>query len=185
MTNLRVVVGDAAALTGVPALVLPANRQLTLRWRSHLAETVRRLAGPEVETEALAAQPGGVGLGEAVLTRAGRLANFTHLVHAAVLDRYDFNPLFLLRLRERTSEATLRAATRASLRLVHAAGLSGLVFTPMGAGIGGMRMSKCARLMVEETRLVLARLPGTPLRDVVFAVLKERHADEFRRAIVA
>lgn len=173
---VEVAQGDATEIRGVPALVVPANKQLTLSWGSHLAEKVRALAGPAAEQEALAAKPDGLELGEAVLTSAGAMEGFSHLVHAAVLDKYDFNPLFLLRLRERTSERTLRGATRASLDLAVGAGLSGLVFTPMGAGIGGMSMAKCARIMLEEIRA----FPGG-LERVVIACLKERAAEVFRR----
>ncbi len=179
---VRVFEGDATAVRGVPALVVAANRQLTLGWGTHLAEKVEALAGPEVEAEALAQRPGGVALGEAVLTSAGRLEGFTHLIHAAVLDKYDFNPLFLLRLRERTSEATLRGAARASLRLAEEAGLAGLVLTPMGAGIGGMRAAKCARILVEEVRAFEAAGPQA-VGEVVFACLKPKDVSAFRQAL--
>jgi O-acetyl-ADP-ribose deacetylase (regulator of RNase III) len=175
--NLRIVVADATAVTGVPALVVPANKQLTLGWGSHVAEKVRKLAGPEVEREALARHPRGLALGGAVLTSAGRMKNFTHLIHAAVLDKYDLNPLFLLRLRERTSESTLRAATRNSLELARKEGLAGLVFTPMGAGIGGMKDDKCARIMTETIRA------AAPAIDVVIACLREKTACAFRARI--
>lgn len=179
--EVRVEQGDAAAVRGQPALVVPANRQLTLGWGSHLAEKVARLAGPGVEAEALGQHPRGVALGEAVLTSAGSLPGFTHLLHAAVLDKYDFNPLFLLRLRERTSEATLRAAVANSLRLADLAGLSGLVLTPMGAGIGGMPMAKCARLLLDEVRRFEAAEPAA-LSTVVLAAHEARDAEILRRA---
>ena len=61
----RIVLGDALEVEGHPALVVPANRQLTLGWGSHLAELVAHRAGPDPEREALAAHPDGVALGEA------------------------------------------------------------------------------------------------------------------------
>ena len=175
--NIRIVTGDATAVTGIPVLVIPANKQLTLGWGSHLAERVLELAGPEVEREALAEHPEGVAMGHAILTGAGLMTNFTHLVHAAVLDKYDMNPLFLVRLKERTNEETLRKATRSSLELVHRAGLDGLVFTPMGSGIGGMSDKKCARIMVEEIRRL------SPPLTVVIACLKEKTSAIFRAVL--
>lgn len=180
--EIRVERGDATALRGQPALVVPANKQLTLGWGSHLAEKVLKLAGPQVEAEALEQRPEGVRLGDAVLTSAGALSGFTHLIHAAVLDKYDFNPLFLLRLRERTSESTLRAAVANSLRLADQAGLSGLVLTPMGAGIGGMKLAKCARILVDELRRFEALAPPA-LGSVVLAAFKARDAETLRRAL--
>jgi O-acetyl-ADP-ribose deacetylase (regulator of RNase III) len=174
--KIDIFTGDALAVTGVPALVVPANKQLTLSWGSHVAAAVRKRAGREVEAEALAAHPGGIALGEAVLTRAGKLATFTHLIHAAVLDAYDWSPLFLLRLKERTSRATLAAATRASLEVARRAGLTGLVLTPMGAGIGGMKDAVCARIMIDE-------IQARPIERVVIACWKERTSAAFRAAL--
>lgn len=179
--EIRVHTGDATAVRGQPALVVAANKQLTLDWGSHLAEKVRGLAGHQVEQEALAQRPDGIELGEAVLTGAGTLPGFTHLIHAAVLDKYDFNPLFLLRLKERTSEATLRGAVHSSLLLAEEAGLSGLVVTPMGAGIGGMRMRKCARIIVEEVRRF--EPDAEHVRAVVIACFKDKAARLFREQL--
>lgn len=179
--RLRVHTGDAleAGGEGGGALVVPANKQLTLGWGSHLAERVKAAAGKEVEGEALAQAPDGIALGEAVLTSAGSLDAFSHLIHAAVLDKYDFNPLFLLRLKERTSAATLEAATRNALTLASGAAITRVVFTPMGAGIGGMRASKCARIMVETVRATGA--PG--VAEVVFACFQRKTARCFEAAI--
>lgn len=142
--RVRVVLGDALEVGG-DALVIPANRQLTLGWGSHLAELVATQAGPAVEAEARDAFPEGIALGEAVCTSAGELEGYRFLIHAAVLDRWDLDPRFLLRLRPRTSPATLRAAVRASLDRANEAGLRTLVLTPMGAGIGGLSDRACAR----------------------------------------
>lgn len=175
--DYEVVTADATALEGIEALVIPANRQLTLDWGSHVAEAVRAKAGPEPEREALARHPQGVALGEAVLTGAGRLTNFRRLIHAAVLDKYDFNPLFLLRLRCRTSPETLRAATRAALAEAVQGGVASLVFTPMGAGIGGMSDARCAEVMGAELR---AHPAGGPVRRIVVACRKPKSARAFQ-----
>lgn len=79
------------------------------------------------------------------------------------------NPLFLLRLKERTSRETLDRATRAALAAVHARGLRTVAFTAMGAGIGGMRDSACAEVMVRAIRetdlplevVIVCSKPGT------------------------
>jgi len=179
--RIRVEVGDATEIRGVPALVVPANKQLTLGWGSHVAERVLKLAGAEVEREALTAHPKGIELGEAVLTSAGRMTSFTHLVHAAVLDKFDFNPLFLLKLKARTSRETLSRATRAALERASAAGLSGVVFTPMGAGIGGMSDARCAETMLAAIDDFLGRSGSSPVQEIVIACFKDKTANYFQR----
>jgi len=81
-------------------------------------------------------------MGDAVLPSAGDLEGFTPLIHAAVLDKYDMNPLFLLKLKERTPESVLRSATRRSLELAADAGLSGLVVKTMRPRSGGIKSEK-------------------------------------------
>lgn len=177
MIPIRIESGDATRVSGVDALVIPANKQLTLGWGSHVAEAVQKLAGPDVETELLAAHPGGISLGEAVASGPGRMTNFRALIHAAVLDKYDFNPLFLLRLKERTSRETLDRATRAALAAASARGLRAVAFTPMGAGIGGMRDGVCAEVMVRAIRDT-----DLPL-DVVIVCTKARTREAFEHAL--
>jgi O-acetyl-ADP-ribose deacetylase (regulator of RNase III) len=174
--DIEIVVADATAVQGAEALVVPANRQLTLGWGTHVAEKVKALAGPDPEREALERHPRGIAMGEAVITGAGRLSTFRRLIHAAVLDKYDFNPLFLLRLRCRTSPATLRSATRSALAAAVAEGVRSLVFTPMGAGVGGMSDAACAGVMLPELR---AHPEGTSVRRIVVACLKEKTARVF------
>ncbi|MDQ7823734.1 MAG: macro domain-containing protein [Candidatus Eremiobacteraeota bacterium] len=174
--------GSALEVKGMAALVIPANRQLSLGWGSHLSELVRKEAGSAIEREALEAHPGGIALGEAVLTGAGSLRNFTHIIHAAVLDKYDFNPLFLLRLKERTSRDVLARAVHSSLEAAAKAGIGSLVFTPMGAGIGGMADGACAVVMRDAIRAFDQSTPESPVRNLVIACLGEKTAGVFRKA---
>lgn len=140
--------GSLLEQTDLDTIVIPANKQLTLGWGSHLAEAVLKLGGPELEQEALRAgeqaYPEGCPLGGAVITGGGELP-FQHIIHAAVLDKYDNNPLFLLKLRQRTSDDTLLKAVQSSLRLASESGTRalGLSLSLMGAGIGGMKIDKC------------------------------------------
>jgi O-acetyl-ADP-ribose deacetylase (regulator of RNase III) len=141
----------------VDALVVPANKQLTLGWGSHVAEAIAKRSGPTVAAEALrwaeqhlGARPGfGISLGEASVSSGG-LLGCRFLIHAAVLDKYDFNPLFLLRLRQRTSDETLRKAVRSSLARAMELEIRSMAFSLMGAGIGGMPAAKCAAILIEE-----------------------------------
>lgn len=146
------------------ALVIPANTQVELNWGSHIAETVNGQWTESVKRER--AKRGPLKLGEAYLT-AGDGTSFQHLIHAAVLDKYDFNPLFLLRLRQRTSDETLTNALKSVRAIAHEHSLESLAISAMGAGIGGMNYKKCVRLTFQE----LHQLPTT----VYFAAYKPRH----------
>lgn len=181
--KITVIEGNALEVRGIQALVVPANRQLTLGWGSHLAEKVLTCAGREVQDEALQQYPGGVALGDAVLTGSGKLEGFTHLIHAAVLDKYDFNPLFLLRIKERTDRKVLARAVRSSLEAASSAGLSSIVFTPMGAGIGGMADRVCARITLDEIRAFAESHKSSPLGEAVIACFEKRTAEAFRKEL--
>lgn len=146
------------------ALVIPANTQVELNWGSHIAETVNGLWTESVKAER--AKRGPLELGEACLT-AGDGTSFQHLIHAAVLDKYDFNPLFLLRLRQRTSDATLTKALKSVRAIAQEHSLESLAISAMGAGIGAMNYTKCVRLTFQE----LHPLSAT----VYFAAYKPRH----------
>lgn len=179
---LRVVVGDALEVGG-DALVIPANRQLTLGWGSHLAELVAVRAGPEVEAEALRAWPEGIGMGEAVCTGAGTLPGYRAVIHAAVLDRGDLDPRFLLRLKPRTSPETLRAAVAASLDRAEEAGLETVVLTPMGAGIGGLSDAACAREIREAVAAWEEAHSGSAVREVAVACVGAATAAVMREGL--
>jgi len=103
-----------------------------------------------------------------------------NLLHAAVLDKYDFNPLFLLRLRQRTSDETLRRAIASTLARARELGLRSLALSLMGAGIGGMPAEKCARILVEGCRAG----PAPTLERVVFAVRRPKDRRAVERALV-
>lgn len=181
--EVRIIHGDALQVRGFTGLVIPANRQLTLGWGSHLAEKVKKYGGDGIEEEALSKCPEGIACGESVITGAGRLDNYTHVIHAAVLDRYDMNPLFLLRLRMRTTPECLSSAVRSSLDIASKEGLTGIVFTPMGAGIGGMPDRLCASLMLKEIVEYSAGGRQTSVDAVAVACFEKKTAEIFENTL--
>lgn len=129
------------------ALVVPGNIQPELGWGSHIAHRLERMVDPQVLEQRRAL--GSIKLGDAAFT-SGVGSPFKHLIHASVLDQFDFNPLFLLRIRQRTSDATLRAAVRSSRHIAEHEGWNQVAVSAMGAGIGGMNYAKCCRLTFAE-----------------------------------
>jgi O-acetyl-ADP-ribose deacetylase len=131
--------GDIAA-AAVDAVVNAANTELVLG--SGVAGAIRRRGGPEIQKAC--DEHGPVALGAAALTPAGELpARF--VIHAAAMEPGG-----------RVSEASLRAATRASLELARAQKLRSIAFPAIGTGVGGFPVQRCAEVMLEEARTHLA-----------------------------
>ncbi len=146
--------GDITALA-VDAIVNAANTELLLG--AGVAGAIRERGGPAIQAECDAKRP--IRLGEAVLTGAGRLAA-RHVIHAAAMEPG-----------ARVAEASLRAATRASLELARAQGLRSIAFPAIGTGVGRFPVQRCAEVMLEEAR---AHLAGeTTLEEVHFVLFGE------------
>lgn len=154
MARILLAEGDITAAE-VDAIVNAANTSLVLG--SGVAGAIARRGGPSIQAECDAHGP--VPLGGVALTGAGALPA-KHVIHAAAMA-----------LGGPVSEASLRAATRASLELAAAHGLRSLAFPALGTGVGGFPMQRCAEVMLEETR---RHLDGpTSLEEVRFVLLGE------------
>ncbi len=162
------------------ALVNPANRQPSFLFGSHVNERIRKKCGKEVIEERK--RKGPIKLGEAVFTRGGNLP-FKYIIHAAVLDMFDMNPLFLLRLKQRTDSSTLKNATRNSMLIAKELRIKSVVFTPMGAGIGGMAMEKCAKIMLPEIIRFSKDNPDHLLEKVKFAIVSRKAENIFQKVL--
>jgi O-acetyl-ADP-ribose deacetylase (regulator of RNase III) len=131
--------GDITAVA-VDAVVNAANTELVLG--SGVAGAIRTRGGPAIQKEC--DEHGPVALGEAAITTAGELpARF--VIHAAAMEPGGH-----------VSEASLRAATRASLELARAKKLRSIAFPAVGTGVGGFPMQRCAEVMLAEARSHLA-----------------------------
>ncbi len=160
--DLEVVEGDITALT-VDAIANAANDRLWMG--AGVAGAIKRAGGQEIEREAVAKGP--IGLGDAVATGAGRL-RARHVIHGAVMGQ-DL----------RTSGDLIARATRRCLEVADDLGLESLALPAFGTGVGGFPLEECARLMVSETRGFRPR----SLRRVVFAVFGEDARRAFERVL--
>lgn len=140
--------GDIFAIDA-DALVVPANVQPDLGWGSHISEKIQKLASPEVMSERK--QFGNIPLGGACIT-SGTGTPFATLIHASVLNKYDFNPLFLLRLMQRTSDQTLKTAVSNARNIAESEQLQTIAISAIGAGIGGMNYAKCCHITFSELK---------------------------------
>lgn len=162
--SIEIVQGDIFAISA-DAMVVPANCQPDMYWGSHIAEQVNKLATDAVK-QAREAQ-GTIALGDSCITK-GDGTPFAYLVHSAVLDKYDFNPLFLLRLRQRTSDETLQAAVVSMQReIADYDAIKRVVISAMGAGIGGMNYTKCIEIIASTLK--------NDGRHYIIAAYKQKH----------
>jgi O-acetyl-ADP-ribose deacetylase len=120
----------------VDAIVNAANNDLKLG--GGVAGAIRTKGGPSIQHEC--DQLGPVRIGEAAITSGGNLpARF--VIHAASM-----------RLGGRTTEPSLREATRNSLLRAREKGLESIAFPAIGTGIAGFALDRCAEIMGAEVR---------------------------------
>jgi O-acetyl-ADP-ribose deacetylase (regulator of RNase III) len=160
--TVDIVDGDIAA-ESTDAIVNAANNAFWMG--SGVAGAIKARGGREIEEEAMAQGP--VEPGVSVLTSGGRLAA-RHVIHAAVMGQ-DL----------RTSAALIAVATRNSLRLADAHGLTSVALPAFGTGVGGFPLVECARLMIGAVR---AYAPSAKtLRLVRFVLFGQVAYDAFRQ----
>jgi len=136
----------------VDAIVNAANSALVLG--AGVAGAIREKGGPEIQAECDAIGP--IGVGDAVVTGAGRLrARF--VIHAAGMPPGGS-----------ASAESVRACLRRSLELAAERGCRTLAIPAIGAGIGGLSVQRCAEILLEEAR---AHLAGATSREELRFVL--------------
>lgn len=138
--HVDVVVGDIAdvAALQVEAYVNAANNELWMG--SGVAGALKRAAGVEVEQEAV--QQGPIGVGDAVITTAGRMPPPARaIIHAAAMGFTDRTQIY-------ATADTAASATRRSLELCEANNLTSIAFPALGTGVGGLEVDACAEAMV-------------------------------------
>jgi O-acetyl-ADP-ribose deacetylase (regulator of RNase III) len=160
--NIEVVEGDIAKLE-VDAVANAANSGLWMG--AGVAGALKRAGGEEIEEEALAKGP--IGIGEAVATGGGRLPA-RWVIHGAVMGEDLRTSAELI---ERTTVSVLRVAEELRVRSV--------ALPAFGTGVGGFPLEECARLMVRVVRAHEAR----SLERVVFAVFGAEAAQAFEQAL--
>jgi O-acetyl-ADP-ribose deacetylase len=160
--KLEVAEGDIAALD-VDAVANAANDHLWMG--AGVAGALKRAGGKEIEREAIAKGP--IGLGEAVATGAGRLPA-RWVIHGAVMGQ-DL----------RTNGELVERTTRSVLRAAEDVGAESLALPAFGTGVGGFPLEECARLMVGAVR---DHDPRT-LHRVVFAVFGAEAKRVFEEAL--
>ena len=162
MLRLEVRDGDIAAVEA-DAIANAANDRLWMG--AGVAGALKRAGGDEIEREAMAI--GGIPLGTAVATTAGRL-HARWVIHGAVMGQ-DL----------RTDADLVQRTTRACLEVAEELGCRSLALPAFGAGVGGFPLARCAGIMVEEARI----FPAQSLETVIFAVYASEAYEAFSSAL--
>jgi O-acetyl-ADP-ribose deacetylase len=160
--ELSVVEGDITTLE-VDAIANAANNHLWMG--AGVAGAIKRAGGEEIEREAVAKGP--IGVGEAVATGAGRLPA-RYVIHGAVMGQ-DL----------RTEAALIVRTTVSCLEAADGLGCASLALPAFGTGVGGFALGECATLMVEAAQAFEAR----SLERVVFAVFGAEAKRAFESAL--
>jgi O-acetyl-ADP-ribose deacetylase len=143
---LEVADGDIAAQQ-TAAVVNAANNAFWMG--SGVAGALKARGGQAIEAEAMAQGP--VEPGECVITSGGRLAVMGQDLQ--------------------TSARLIERATRQSLALAEARGITSIAFPAFGTGVGGFAIDECARVMIAAIRAhVTAASPLRLIRLVLFGL---------------
>lgn len=150
-TKLEVALGDLTQLE-VGAVVVATGVDLLMK--TGLAGIVKNCGGTAIEREAVEQGPGE--LGKAVVT-AGHGIAAEWVIHAV-----------LYRPEGGTDADLIAEATYDVLVCAERKGLFSIALPPIGVGTGGVRMQRCADLIVEKVALYLEDNPKTKLRHIIF-----------------
>jgi O-acetyl-ADP-ribose deacetylase len=162
LTELEVIEGDITALD-VDAIANAANNHLWMG--AGVAGAIKRAGGEEIEREAVAKGP--IGIGAAIATGAGRL-RAKWVIHGAVMGQ-----------NLQTDADLVRRTTESCLRVADELGAESLALPAFGTGVGGFPLDECAPIMVEAVR---AYEPSS-LQRVVFAVFGSEAETAFEDAL--
>jgi O-acetyl-ADP-ribose deacetylase (regulator of RNase III) len=133
---------------------------------------IHRVGGPEIMAELRRLHPGGCPTGSAVLTSGGRLPA-AHVIHAV-------GPRW--RGGGHGEEAALASAYRTAFGLAAERGCATVAAPSISTGIYGFPVERAAPVALAEAREALRR-PGTPLREITFALFSARDLATFSAAL--
>ena len=133
--EIKLIQGDITEQE-VDAIVNAANNHLWMG--AGVAGAIKRTGGDEIEREAMSKGP--IPVGEAVVTRAGRV-KAKYVIHAAVMGQ-DL----------RTNGEHIKNATLNSLRRAEELKIRSLAFPAFGTGVGGFPVGESARIMIDQVR---------------------------------
>src|SRR5262245_9461750 len=151
----------------VDAVVNAANNHLWIG--AGVAGACKRAGGIEVESEAVSKGP--IEIGEAVVTRAGKLPA-KYVIHAAAMGQ-DLT----------TDRLKIAMATRNSLARAHELGLESVAFPALGTGVGGFPPESAAEAMITECTTFVKKGSAPSLKRILFVLFSEDVFEAFAKQL--
>jgi len=165
-TSIEVQRGDISN-ADVDAVVNAANNHLWMG--SGVAGALKRAGGVEIESEAVSKGP--IDVGEAVVTRGGKLAA-KYVIHAAAMGQ-DLT----------TDRSKIAMATRNSLARAAELGVESIAFPALGTGVGGFPADSAADAMVTECTAFLKKGSAASLKRILFVLFSEDVFETFAKQL--
>ena len=124
-----------------------------------VAGALKRAGGSEIESEAVAKGP--IEIGEAVVTRGGKL-HVKYVVHAAAMGQ-DLM----------TDRSEIATATRSSLARARELEIERIAFPALGTGVGGFPPEVAADAMIGECVAFASEGSAPALKKILFVLFSE------------
>jgi O-acetyl-ADP-ribose deacetylase (regulator of RNase III) len=156
--KIKVVQGDITDQE-VDAIVNAANNHLWMG--AGVAGAIKRKGGKEIEDEAM--KKGPIPIGEAVVTKAGKL-KAKYVIHAAVMGQ-DLT----------TNEEYIKNATLNSLKRAEELKIQSIAFPAFGTGVGGFPLDRCAQIMLDQVKDFSKEIKY--LKEVLFVLFDKKSYD--------
>ena len=166
MARIQLWNGDICDLE-VDAIVNPANPSLWMA--TGVGGAIKRAGGDAIEFAAV--RQGPLGLGQAVVTPAGRL-DARIVIHAVSLDRD-----------RRTSAIAIEEAVRSAMARARENNVTTIAFPALGTGVGGYPLDEAAQITLATVRDELGRSPSIEV--VTFALRGAAAYAAFQAAVIA
>ncbi len=153
--ELKIVQGDISVLKA-DAVVNPANGRMTMG--GGLAQWLKEKGGEVIECEAMKQAP--VAVGEAIATKAGKLA-VKRVIHTVTVDQ-NF----------KTDEHIIRRACASALRCAASLKVESLALPALGCGVGGFPTVGAAKIMSQEI-LKFGRFEKSSVKKIILCLFDE------------
>ncbi|MHA1616929.1 MAG: macro domain-containing protein [Candidatus Njordarchaeales archaeon] len=148
------------------AIVNPANSLMIMG--GGVAGAIKRKGGAEIEEEARSMAP--VPIGEAIITKAGKLKS-GYVIHSPTMERPAMKT---------TYEKVVKAVI-AALRKADEAGLRSIAFPGMGTGVGGLSAKEGADALKEGILKFLEEKKSTSIEKIILVAFTPDLYEEFKR----
>ena len=176
--QIEIVKGDITNQPGLDAIVNAANTELILG--SGVAGAIYRRGGEVIDREGQAKAP--IKLGEAAVTRAGRLPN-KYVIHAAAMGYRPEDARVPMREGSLSSATIIADATRNSLLRAEELKLESIAFPALATGVAAFPVDECADVMIGAVQQYAREHSTSTVKLVRFVLFGDADYHTFQTAL--